>query len=169
MKDLMANTVGTVELQQLKQKHEQKVNQLRLTSPVCARQCSPSPLLSSQAKPCRHLSLTPYPHPALMWMTWGGGNGDAGAGYAVHLPPCWLHWSVSYIYVVEVLKDFVCVFIVIVSYNSTPLYSSGIDTHVSGVCVYIILMCFSCPVVAVFIALPLIFTTFLTWFLFCFS
>lgn len=29
MKDLMANTVGTVELQQLKQKHEQKVNSTR--------------------------------------------------------------------------------------------------------------------------------------------
>lgn len=70
-----------------------------------------------------------------MWMTWGGGNGDAGVGYAVHLPPCWLHWSVSYIYVVEVLRDFVYVFItiVIVSYNSTPLYSSGIDTRVSVV------------------------------------
>lgn len=36
----MANTVGTVELQQLKQKHEQKVNYLRLTSPACARQLS---------------------------------------------------------------------------------------------------------------------------------
>lgn len=33
MKDLMANTVGTVELQQLKQKHEQKVNELQLASP----------------------------------------------------------------------------------------------------------------------------------------
>lgn len=68
-------------------------------------------------------------------MTWGGGNGDTGVGYEVHLPPCWLHWSVSYIYVVEVVRDFVYIFIniVIVSYNSTPLYSSGIDTCVYGV------------------------------------
>lgn len=63
---------------------------------------------------------------------------------------------------VGVVRDFV--YVVIVSCILIPLCSSGI------VCVYvIILMCFSCPVVAMFIALPLIFTPFLTWFLFCFS
>lgn len=113
MKDLMANTVGTVELQQLKQKHEQKVNHLRLTSPICARPCSPSPLLSSLDKLFRHLSLTPYPHPALMWMTRGGGTGGTGVGSAVHLPPCWLHWSVWYIYVIEVVRNLFCHYILV--------------------------------------------------------
>lgn len=138
MKDLMANTVGTVELQQLKQKHEQKVNQLRLTSPVCARQCSPSPLLSSPAKPSRHLSLTPYPHPALMWMTWGGGNGDIGVGYAVH------YTGLSHIFMYYGGCEGFCARFYKYSYNSTLLYSSGIDTSVSGVARRSVFMSYEC-------------------------
>lgn len=46
-----------------------------------------------------------------MRMTQGGGNGATGVGYAVHLPPCWLRWFVSLMYVVEVVMDPLYIFI----------------------------------------------------------
>lgn len=72
MKDLMANTVGTVELQQLKQKHEQKVKKHKptgRTSPRLAclpalRQSSPS-LFTPQLKHSPGISLTPLRHATL--------------------------------------------------------------------------------------------------------
>lgn len=69
----MANTVGTVELQQLKQKHEQKVNYLRLTSPVCARQRSANPLFSVwlNSLGVYHMSVpSSFSHVNDLWRWW---------------------------------------------------------------------------------------------------
>lgn len=76
MKELMANTVGTVELQQLKQRHEQKVNRLPANLPCpCARQSSPE-------NPYPPTPLSPFP----FTLSLGLANSTVGRLVSSHRP-----------------------------------------------------------------------------------